>query len=97
MATLDKRLKLLDPVKGTVSRLDERVATIETILMQKDERERIQLQKTFDTVEDIQTNLPNIVENLKNDIMAKVSPQHFRHTVSKICSGWGHKNGCVSF
>lgn len=72
LATIDKRLKLLDPVKGTVSRLDERVATVETILMQKDERERIQLQKTFDTVEDIQKNLPNIVEKLKNDIMAKV-------------------------
>lgn len=72
LATIDKRLKLMDPVKGTVTRLDERLAAVETILMQKDERERIQQQKTFDTVEDIQKNLPVVVEKLKNDIMSQV-------------------------
>lgn len=72
LSTVDKRLKLLDPVKGTISRLDDRLATVETILMQKDERERIQLQKTYETVEDIQKNLPSIVEKLKDDILAKV-------------------------
>ncbi|KAJ8951601.1 hypothetical protein NQ318_020478, partial [Aromia moschata] len=47
MLNIDKRIKMLDPLKGTVSRLDERLAAVETILMQKDERERIQLQKNL--------------------------------------------------
>lgn len=69
LLTLDKRLKLLDPVKGTISRLDERLAMVETILMQKDERERIQLQKIID---DIHTTLPSIVGKIKEDILAEV-------------------------
>lgn len=71
LISIDKRIKLLEPFKGTISRLDQRLAAVETILM-KDERERIQLQKTFDTVEDIQKNLPIIVEKLKSDIIDKV-------------------------
>lgn len=65
LSTIDKRLKFLDPVKGTVNRLDERLAAVETILMQKDDRERIQMQKTIDTVEGIQRTLPKIAEELK--------------------------------
>lgn len=73
LSTIDKRLKFLDPVKGTVNRLDERLAAVETILMQKDDRERIQMQKTIDAVEDIQKNFPKIVEDLKNTILGKLS------------------------
>lgn len=73
LSTIDKRLKFLDPVKGTVNRLDERLATVETILMQKDDRERIQMQKTIEAVEDIQKNFPKIVEELKNNIISKLS------------------------
>lgn len=72
VVTLDKRLKSMEPIRGTVMRLDERIATIETILMQKDAKENEQLQKTSDTVEDIQKNLPIIIEKMKNDIMSKV-------------------------
>ncbi|XP_044253589.1 interaptin [Tribolium madens] len=72
LISIDKRIKLLEPFKGTINRLDQRLAAVETILM-KDERERIQLQKTFDTVEDIQKNLPIIVEKLKSDIIDKLS------------------------
>ncbi|RZC40229.1 paramyosin, partial [Asbolus verrucosus] len=73
MISIDKRIKLLEPFKGTINRLDQRLAAVETILMQKDERERIQLQKTFDAVEDIQKNLPIIVDKLKSDIIEKLS------------------------
>ncbi|XP_017785044.1 PREDICTED: kinetochore protein SLK19 isoform X2 [Nicrophorus vespilloides] len=69
---LDKRVKQLDPVKGVVSRLDERLANVETILMQRDEREKAQLQKTFAAVEDIQKNLPTVMEKLKSDIIEKL-------------------------
>jgi hypothetical protein len=72
LISIDKRIKLLEPFKGTINRLDQRLAAVETILMQKDERERIQLQKTFDAVEDIQKNLPIIVDKLKSDIIDKV-------------------------
>ncbi|XP_063917255.1 putative leucine-rich repeat-containing protein DDB_G0290503 [Zophobas morio] len=73
LISIDKRVKLLEPFKGTINRLDQRLAAVETILMQKDERERIQLQKTFDAVEDIQKNLPIIVDKLKSDIIEKLS------------------------
>lgn len=54
---LDKRHRSLDPMKGTLSRLDERLANVETILIQKDERERIQLQKTTNAIQEIQRSL----------------------------------------
>jgi uncharacterized coiled-coil DUF342 family protein len=73
LISIDKRIKLLEPFKGTINRLDQRLAAVETILMQKDERERIQLQKTFDAVEDIQKNLPIIVDKLKSDIIDKLT------------------------
>ncbi|KAF2883355.1 hypothetical protein ILUMI_22857 [Ignelater luminosus] len=69
LTTIDKRQRLMDPIKGTLGRLDERLATVETILMQKDERERIQMQKTFDMVEQIHRSLPQLFETLKNDII----------------------------
>lgn len=72
MVTIDKRIKMLEPLKGTVSRLDERLAAVETILMQNDERERIQLQRTYDIVNDIHQHLPEIVEKLKDEIIQKV-------------------------
>ncbi|KAF5270658.1 hypothetical protein FQA39_LY01396 [Lamprigera yunnana] len=68
LSTIDKRQRLLDPVKGTISRLDERLATVETILLQRDERERIQVQKVYDMVEQIYNSLPQLFETLKNDI-----------------------------
>ncbi|KAJ8923353.1 hypothetical protein NQ315_001911 [Exocentrus adspersus] len=73
MINIDKRIKMLDPLKGTVSRLDERLADVETLLMQKDERERIQHQKTYDAVLDLQKILPQLVEQMKNDILQKIS------------------------
>ncbi|CAG9817638.1 unnamed protein product [Phaedon cochleariae] len=75
MINIDKRIKMLDPVKGTVSRLDERLAAVETILMQKNEREKMQLQRTYEAVLDIQRNLPVIMEQLKNDIVSKIASQ----------------------
>lgn len=105
LSTIDKRLKFLDPVKGTVNRLDERLATVETILMQKDDRERIQMQKTIDAVEDIQKNFPKIVEELKNNLLSKLSasvasptPQikpvideNFKNEMQNLVNGLGDK------
>lgn len=73
LVTLDKRLKLLDPVKGTISRLDERLAGVETILLANDERDRSQIDKTQELAADIKTNLPTIVDKLKEEIINEVS------------------------
>ncbi|KAK5641819.1 hypothetical protein RI129_010366 [Pyrocoelia pectoralis] len=70
---IEKRQRLFDPVKGTIGRLDQRLATVETILLQKDERERIQVQRVFDMVEQIHRSLPQLFETLKNDITSSFS------------------------
>lgn len=73
LINVDKRIKMLDPLKGTVSRLDERLAAVETLLMQKDEREKLQMQRTYEAVVDIQKNVPLLIEHLKNEILERVS------------------------
>lgn len=72
LVVIDKRLKTMEPLRGTVMRLDERIAAIETILIKKNEKDDEQLQKTSETVQDIQRNLPIIIDKLKNDVMNKV-------------------------
>uniref|UniRef100_A0A6P7FGY6 Uncharacterized protein LOC114330187 n=1 Tax=Diabrotica virgifera virgifera TaxID=50390 RepID=A0A6P7FGY6_DIAVI len=71
MINIDKRIKMLDPLKGTVGRMDERLTALETMLMQTNEKEKLQLQSTFEAV--IQKNLPVIMEKMKNEIISKIS------------------------
>lgn len=73
MINIDRKIKMLDPLKGTVSRLDERLAAVETILMQKNEGEKMQLQRTYEAVIDIQKNLPVLLEEMKNEIISKIT------------------------
>lgn len=84
LVILDKRLKTMEPLRGTVMRLDERIATIETILIKKNEKEDENLQKTIKTVEDIQKNLPVVIENVKNDILKKVTTFIFMFSFQRI-------------
>ncbi|KAK9708774.1 hypothetical protein QE152_g26989 [Popillia japonica] len=72
LVTLDKRIKLLDPVKGTISRLDERLAGVETILLASDERDKNQIEKTQELTEEIKKNLPVVMEKLKADIINEI-------------------------
>ncbi|CAG9831815.1 unnamed protein product [Diabrotica balteata] len=73
LINIDKRIKTLDPVKGTIARLEERLAAFETILMQMNEKEKKQLQMTFEAVINIQKNLPVVMEEMKNEIISKIS------------------------
>ncbi|XP_072382839.1 uncharacterized protein [Diabrotica undecimpunctata] len=73
VVNIDKRIKTLDPLKVTVARLEERLAAVETILMQTNEKEKTQLQMTFEAVIDIQKNLPVVMEEMKNKIISKIS------------------------
>lgn len=72
LVTLDKRIKLLDPVKGTISRLDERLAGVETILLANDERDKNQIEKTQELTAEIKKNLPSIMDKLKEDIINEI-------------------------
>lgn len=75
LINIDKRIKMLDPLKGAVSRIDERLAAVETILMQKDkeDRERLKLQeKIYEAVLDLQKNLPQIIDQLNQDLSQKM-------------------------
>ncbi|XP_057666982.1 extracellular matrix-binding protein ebh isoform X1 [Diorhabda carinulata] len=73
LINIDRKIKMLDPLKGTVGRLDERLAAVETILMQKNEGEKMQLQRTYEAVIDIQKNLPVLLEEMKNEIISKIT------------------------
>ncbi|KAL3273943.1 hypothetical protein HHI36_015366 [Cryptolaemus montrouzieri] len=75
LISVDKKVKQWDHFKGTITRLDERLATVETILIQKEERERLQSLKTFDAVDDLQKNLPSILNRLKIDILEEIAKQ----------------------
>lgn len=72
LVILDKRLKTMEPLRGTVMRLDERIAAIETILIKKNEKEDEQLEKTIETVENIKKDLPIVIDKVKGDILKKV-------------------------
>ncbi|KAF7266614.1 uncharacterized protein LOC143206812 [Rhynchophorus ferrugineus] len=75
LINIDKRIKMLDPIKGTVSRIDERLAAIETILMQKDKEEKerqAQQQKIYEVILDLQKNLPLVINQLNQDLSQKI-------------------------
>nr|XP_049705083.1 putative leucine-rich repeat-containing protein DDB_G0290503 [Helicoverpa armigera] len=54
---LDKKHRTLEPLKGMISRLDERLSNVETILLQKEEREKASQTKINESLESIQKAL----------------------------------------
>ncbi|XP_044758281.1 paramyosin, long form isoform X2 [Coccinella septempunctata] len=76
LISIDRRMKTWDHFKGAFARLDERLAEVETILMEKDERERLMAVRTYEAVDDLKKNLlPQIVDELKKDILAELAEQ----------------------
>ncbi|XP_028159756.1 uncharacterized protein LOC114352370 [Ostrinia furnacalis] len=61
---LEKKHRALEPLKGMISRLDERLSNVETILLQKEEREKTTQQKTADALNDIQKSLLALTASL---------------------------------
>ncbi|KAJ8715203.1 hypothetical protein PYW08_005184 [Mythimna loreyi] len=57
---LDKKHRALEPLKGMISRLDERLSNVETILLQKEEREKTSQAKINDALENIQKALVSL-------------------------------------
>ncbi|KAL6260000.1 hypothetical protein P5V15_009907 [Pogonomyrmex californicus] len=65
---LTKRVSVVDGLKLQLTKLDERISGIEHLIAQKDERERIQMQKTVDSLEDLETRLESWFTNIENKV-----------------------------
>uniref|UniRef100_A0ABD2XGL1 Paramyosin n=1 Tax=Trichogramma kaykai TaxID=54128 RepID=A0ABD2XGL1_9HYME len=69
MALLVKRMSTVDGLKAYIEKLEDRVAGVEQLIQQKDERERIQLQKTADTVEDLENRLEGWATEIETKVI----------------------------
>ncbi|XP_075980708.1 uncharacterized protein LOC142979583 [Anticarsia gemmatalis] len=58
---LDKKHRALEPLKGMISRLDDRLSNVETILLQREEREKASQTKINDALGSIQKTLVALV------------------------------------
>lgn len=62
ISVLTKRVSAIDGLKQQFAKLDERFAGIEQLIVQKDERERIQMQKTADALENLESRLEDSIQ-----------------------------------
>ncbi|XP_034183451.1 uncharacterized protein LOC117605823 isoform X2 [Osmia lignaria lignaria] len=74
ISVLTKRMSVVDAIKLQLTKLDEKVMGIEQIISQRDERERIQMQKTVDTLEDLENRLEGWFTDIENKINGANSP-----------------------
>ncbi|XP_033340577.1 uncharacterized protein LOC117228729 isoform X1 [Megalopta genalis] len=68
IAVLTKRMSTVDGLKSQITKLDEKVTGIEQLISQRDERERIQMQKTVDTLEDLESRLEGWLTDIENKV-----------------------------
>ncbi|XP_076228588.1 uncharacterized protein LOC116426366 isoform X1 [Nomia melanderi] len=68
IAVLTKRVSTVDALKLQMTKLDEKVTGIEQLISQRDERERIQMQKTVDTLEDLESRLEGWLTDIENKV-----------------------------
>ncbi|XP_043504967.1 centromere-associated protein E [Polistes fuscatus] len=66
ISALTKRVSAIDGMK--LAKLDERLGGIEQLIAQRDERERIQMQKTADALEDLEVRLEGWLTDLETKI-----------------------------
>ncbi|XP_012062349.1 PREDICTED: spindle pole body component 110 [Atta cephalotes] len=65
---LTKRVTVVDNLKLQLIKLDEKITGIEHLIAQRDERERIQMQKTVDSLEDLENRLEGWLTNIESKI-----------------------------
>ncbi|CAK1555602.1 unnamed protein product [Leptosia nina] len=65
LTSLEKKQRTLEPLKGMIGRLDERLSNVENIFIQKEEKEKATQKKTNELLEDIQKSLQALTKNLK--------------------------------
>ncbi|XP_047992190.1 putative leucine-rich repeat-containing protein DDB_G0290503 isoform X1 [Leguminivora glycinivorella] len=67
LGVLDKKHRALEPLKGMISRLDERLSNVETILLQsfqKEQREKSTQKATEDALDGIQKSLQSLTASV---------------------------------
>ncbi|XP_018357410.1 PREDICTED: spindle pole body component 110 isoform X1 [Trachymyrmex cornetzi] len=65
---LTKRVTVVDNLKLQLIKLDEKITGIEHLIAQRDERERIQMQKTVDSLEDLGNRLEGWLTNIESKV-----------------------------
>ncbi|XP_072766357.1 uncharacterized protein [Anoplolepis gracilipes] len=65
---LTKRVSAVDGLKLQLNKLDERISGIENLFAQRDERERIQMQKTMDSLEELESRLEGWLTDIENKV-----------------------------
>ncbi|KAL6424935.1 hypothetical protein ACFW04_010068 [Cataglyphis niger] len=65
---LTKRVSAVDGLKLQLNKLDERISGLEHLFTQRDERERIQMQKTMDSLEDLENRLEGWFTDIENKV-----------------------------
>ncbi|XP_015604031.1 uncharacterized protein LOC107271934 [Cephus cinctus] len=68
ISLLTKRVSTVDGLKTHLTKMDERISGIERLITQRDERERIQMQKTTDALEDLESRLEGWLTNIENKV-----------------------------
>lgn len=68
LSLLTKKMTVVEGFHPHLVKLNERVGGIEKLIAQRDERERIQMQKTADTLEDLERRLNNWMSLIESKI-----------------------------
>lgn len=68
LSLLTKKMTIVEGFHPHLMKLNDRVAGIEKLIAQRDERERIQMQKTADTLEDLEKRLNSWMASIENKI-----------------------------
>ncbi|OXU21163.1 hypothetical protein TSAR_005394 [Trichomalopsis sarcophagae] len=69
ISLLTKRMSSIDGLKAYFVKFDERVTGIEQLISQKDERERIQIQKTADSLQDLESRLEGWATEIESKVV----------------------------
>lgn len=77
---LEKKHRALEPLKGMISRLDERLSNVETILLQKEEREKSSQKKTSDALDEIQKSLQALTSSINKSLKEPAAEENLTTT-----------------
>ncbi|XP_038222272.1 uncharacterized protein LOC119839907 [Zerene cesonia] len=74
LQSLEKKHRALEPLNGLISRLDERVYNVESLFIQKEEKEKAKQEKTHEMLEDIQKSLQALTATLNKNLKTNTAP-----------------------
>ncbi|XP_012257572.2 centrosomal protein of 290 kDa [Athalia rosae] len=68
VGSLSKKMSIIDTSKTHLTKIEDSIASIQQLISQRDERERIQIQKTADMIENLEHRLDAQLDDIKNTI-----------------------------